>query len=200
MTRILHTALLADGSSDKALIPILRWTLRDLRPTGEFAIPWFISRKSRNLVQSTEAVLLDYQPDILFVHRDSESVSMNERLREMPVGEHIVPVVPVRMTEAWLLIDEKAIRGAASNPNGSMKLNLPKRKELEKIAAKTVLHELLQSASGNTGRRLRSFNVDQAVHRVAELTEDYTELRNLDAYEAFRKRLDATLRLIGWNE
>jgi hypothetical protein len=200
MTRILHTALLADGSSDKALIPILRWTLRDLRPTGEFAIPWFISRKSRNLVQSTEAVLLDYQPDILFVHRDSESVSMNERLREMPVGEHIVPVVPVRMTEAWLLIDEKAIRGAASNPNGSMKLNLPKRKDLEKIAAKTVLHELLQSASGNTGRRLRSFNVDQAVHRVAELTEDYTELRNLDAYEAFRKRLDATLRLIGWNE
>ena len=70
MTRVLHTALPADGTSDKALIPILRWTLRDLRPDGEFALPQFISRKSGELEQSTENVLRDYRPDILFVHRD----------------------------------------------------------------------------------------------------------------------------------
>ncbi|MBU1242112.1 hypothetical protein KKD52_06360 [Myxococcota bacterium] len=198
MKRVLQTALLADGTSDKALIPILRWTLRDLRPEGEFSDPQFIFRRHRNLAETTEAVLREYKPDILFVHRDAENAPMKERMKEMPVGDRLVPVVPVKMTEAWLLIDERAIRMATSNPNGSMRLDLPKWKDLEKIQAKTVLHELLQAASGNTGRRLRSFNVEQAVHRVAELVEDYAVLRNLAAYEDFRHRLEAALGQLGW--
>jgi hypothetical protein len=36
-----------------------------------------------------------------------------------------IPVVPVRMTEAWLLADEFAIRSAPGNPNGTQSLDLP---------------------------------------------------------------------------
>lgn len=36
-----------------------------------------------------------------------------------------IPVIPVRMTEAWLLGHELSIRSAAGNPNGSENLELP---------------------------------------------------------------------------
>jgi len=57
----------------------------------------------------------------------------------------VVPAVPVRMTEAWLLFDEAAIRRAAGCPNGSMPLELPSLKTSEDIPdPKTILHEALR--------------------------------------------------------
>ena len=55
-------------------------------------------------------------------------------------------VIPVRMTEAWLLIDEKAIRIAAGNRNGTEILEIPKLHELESLPdPKKLLYELIIS-------------------------------------------------------
>lgn len=75
-----------------------------------------------------------------------------------------IPVIPVRMTEAWLLIDERAIRQAADNPNGSVPLNLPSVSRLERFPdPKALLNELLIEASEKTGRRRAKFR------RISEL-------------------------------
>jgi hypothetical protein len=44
-----------------------------------------------------------------------------------------VPVIPIRMTEAWLLLDEAEIRRVAGSPNGKVSLGLPKAKDVESI-------------------------------------------------------------------
>lgn len=49
-------------------------------------------------------------------------------------GARVVPVIPGRMTEAWLRLDEAAIRRVAGNPNGRTKLGLPKLHEVESVA------------------------------------------------------------------
>ncbi len=103
-----------------------------------------------------------------------------------------VPVVPVRMTEAWLLIDEGAIRRAASNPNGTQELELPAIARLEDLSdPKTALHDMLLKASEKRGRRLDQFRkrIPSAVHRVAELITDFRPLRQLDAFRAFEAAL-----------
>jgi len=57
------------------------------------------------------------------------------------------------MQEAWLLLDESAIRRASGNPNEGMALTLPDPGGVECIAdPKTTLHELLTRASGQAGR------------------------------------------------
>ena len=71
-----------------------------------------------------------YPCDVLFVHRDAEAQLPAFRREEVTRAlAHTeiphVPVIPVRMTEAWLLADENAIRRAAGNPNGDEELNLP---------------------------------------------------------------------------
>jgi hypothetical protein len=65
-----------------------------------------------------------------------------------------VPVIPVRMTEAWLLLDEAEIRWVAGNPKGRAHLSLPRPHEVESVAdPKALLRECILQAAGVTGRR-----------------------------------------------
>jgi hypothetical protein len=101
-----------------------------------------------------------------------------------------VPVVPVRMTEAWLLIDEKAIREAADNPNGSVALDLPALDRLERTPnPKSTLEKVLETASEKTGRRLDQFRRDlnHRKHRVVQFIRDFSPLRRLPAFSAFEQ-------------
>ena len=99
------------------------------------------------------------------------------------------------MSEAWILHDEAAIRYAANNPNGQMPLSLPPTRKLPDVAdPKETLKQLLRTASGRNRRRMRSFNESAAVHRVAELIEDYSALRQLEAFSQLEEDLEA-LRL-----
>jgi hypothetical protein len=103
------------------------------------------------------------------------------------------------MTEAWLLIDEHAIRFASGNPNGRMELPLPKLAEVETLQdPKRMLHELLCKASGLRGRRLNKFVPHQKVPRVGEFCNDFNLLRRLPAFRAMEDQLTETLRVQNW--
>lgn len=108
-------------------------------------------------------------------------------------------VVPVRMQEAWLLLDEAAIRRASGNPNGKMVLTLPDPHEVECIAdPKTTLHELLARASGFHGRRKKKFRPRVHARLVAERMRDFSCLRALPAFQCLEtdvKRLITGLHL-----
>jgi len=92
-------------------------------------------------------------------------------------------VVPVRMLEAWLLLDEKAIRQAAGNPNGRQPLNLPSPSRLEERPdPKHDLHEALRTACALRGRRWKKFDLGRAVCRITDYQQDFALLRQLPAF------------------
>lgn len=130
-----------------------------------------------------------YPCDVLFVHRDAERQSVEWRRREIanslkntPVS--YVPVVPVRMTEAWLLADEFSIRSAAGNPSGTEDLDLPAVQNLEDVPdPKKVLHDALVKASGRNARRRSRFPVQQRVHLIPHYIDDYSALQVLSAFQ-----------------
>ncbi len=89
------------------------------------------------------------------------------------------------MTEAWLLIDETALRTAAGAPGGRQIVNLPPSRELESLAdPKTLLGELIRTASGLQGRRLARLKRQTTITRLAELIDDFSLLRQLPAFQA----------------
>jgi hypothetical protein len=152
-----------------------------------------LTERIRKAVQS-------FPCDVLFVHRDAEREAPARRYEEIEeavseVGvEPAVCIVPVRMTEAWLLIEEPAIRRAAGNPNGSGALKLPSLQRLESIPdPKETLHEALLAASESNGRRLKQFRRDLPMlkHRVSELIEDFSPLRRLSAFQQFERDVRA---------
>lgn len=203
----LRCTLLTDGPSDRALVPLIRWLLREHRgitPVDlEFADLGRLVDPPRDLSQRIERSIELYPCDVLFVHRDAERASLATRVREIddavrrsssPETLPVVTVVPVRMMEAWLLIDEGALRVAAGNPRGRQPLRMPAVRELEGLAnPKQVLHDLLREASGlrDRRRRLAHFNRDlgKCVQRVAEQIEDFSLLRRLEGFQALENQV-----------
>ncbi|MFH1985419.1 MAG: hypothetical protein ABIL58_26580 [Pseudomonadota bacterium] len=131
--------------------------------------------------------------DLLFVHRDAETKTIAQRREEIKlaiddIGEevHRIPyvcIIPVRMTEAWLILDETAIRLAAGNPNGTMSLFLPPINRVEKTPdPKKVLIEALKTASGLPPRRQKKLDISHLRVRVAELITNYELLQRLSAF------------------
>jgi len=112
----------------------------------------------------------------------------------------LIPVVPVRMQEAWLLVNESALRRAAGNPNGRVSLQMPAIERLEDIPdPKRLLHDLLLTASELTGRRRKKQNPGRQAMRLGELIENYSPLRRLRAFQHAEAQTLAVLReRCGW--
>ncbi|GBL34863.1 hypothetical protein EMGBS15_04580 [Filimonas sp.] len=202
--------LIADGSSDKALMNIIKWLLDDLYPRiafeGQFAdFRHMPSPPEAGDVQAKIITAEEWYPfDILFYHRDAETSRNNivaERTQEIreQMDEKYHPcticLVPVRMMESWLLFDADAIKKAAGNRRYNGQLDLPALNRLESIPSpKQRLHDILKQASELKGRKLAKFNVHEAVHLVAENIQDFAPLRNLPAFQQFEAELRRLLQ------
>jgi len=198
---VLRFALLADGSSDRALLPILQWVLLAAAPHLELATPGFHARGSHDLAAAMRVTMAEHRPHLLFVHRDAEGIDPDQRRAEIPFMDiTLVKVVPVRMTEAWLAFDERAVRVAAGNPAGNVELGLPPLPRTEACPdPKTLLHQALIKAAEVTGRRRKRFQQDlpQRVHRLADLIGDFAPLRRLAAFQRLEVECADALRSLG---
>ncbi len=204
----LKFTLLADGGSDRALVPVLVWLLKQ-SSSQDFTPQWAelsgLRKAPRTLEERLRAAVSLYPCDLLFVHRDAERESremraaqIRESLRVLP-GQPAVCVVPVRMLEAWLLFDEAALRRAAGNPRGYDKLDLPALDRLERVPdPKQVLFDLFRKASGLRPGRLHGLSPAARRSRLAGLIEDFSPLRRLPAFRALEKELQALLAERSW--
>lgn len=199
----LRYTLLSDGSSDAALLPILDWLLIENGVTVPIQRQWADLRPLRSPPKAlTDRIRLSlelFPGDLLFIHRDAENLPYLERANEVHEALHqiihsplppYVLVIPVRMTEAWLLFDESAIRFAAGNQNGQNMLHLPDPKTLEGLSdPKAELYRLIREASDLHGRRLKRLNPGERVRRITTTVRDFAPLRSLAAF----RRLEADI-------
>lgn len=191
--RTLRFTLLAEGTSDRVLLPILNWMLlrhhRDFQWIGAPANLQDLPKPPRTLAAKISATCDLFPADVIFIHRDADRDSPADRRQEIvgaieslsgnPV-QRWVPVIPVRMTEAWLLVSEIALRSAAGNPRGRDGLNLPPLGRLESVAdPKELLENLLTEASGLSGRKRKKFSFPAARARIPDFLEDWESLLSL---------------------
>lgn len=203
--------LTTEGSSDRVLLRPIEWLLGQhsiVEFNGQWANPASFASHERDVGTRIAESIKNFPCNLLFVHRDSDATGVALRKSEIRNAvallgalPPIICVVPSRMTEAWLLVEEAAIRKAASNPRGRVDLHLPDLHAIERIAdPKSDLDHALLLASETTGRRRKQFST--ALHatkqRVASLIEDLSTLRNLSAFREFEKELIEVLQRAGW--
>lgn len=201
-----------DGSSDEPLAAHVKALAAASGVELEVVVP-DLARLDPAPARTVKARLgrvmeFDHEFEVLVVHRDAEKQSPAARRAEIDeaaavlgVAWHQIPVIPVRMTEAWLLLDEHAIRRVAGKPTGTIDLALPAVGALESLAdPKDVLSEALERACGLSGRRLASFRRDFPQHRrqLIERIDRDGRIRELRAWKALetstRTAMDRLLR------
>lgn len=141
--------------------------------------------------------------DLVIIHRDSDRERPDNRRREIAEavaavspGLAHVPVIPVRMLEAWLLLDQSAIREVAGNPNGRTPLDLPKPTRAESVAdPKALLKQAIATASEERGRGLQKlqkrFPANRA--RLLEMLDREGPVKHLASWQAFTDDLREVL-------
>lgn len=193
--------ILGDGSSDRCLIQPISWILNQhagINYTAEFAQHTAPIREG--LLARAQKAIEYYPCDILIVHRDAEGEEYEARLNEIEtslgeLNKKYIPIIPIRMLEAWLLFDEIAIRKAANKPDGRANLNIPRLNRIENVAdPKHLLFESLKTATESSGRKLAKFDLNNARIRVAELIDDYSPLTKFDSFNIFKNQLDSCIK------
>ena len=191
--------LVADGTSDRRmLMPLIEALMDQYCPVPfESRIADWLPEGTKTTADRVKATVRFYPCDLLFVHRDAEGAEPAQReaeirdgLEGLPVAPSLICVVPVRMTEAWLLTSEIAIRAAVGNPQGVAALRLPRLAKVESVDAKAVLLRALELAKDLGPHRNRRFRPEAYRHRVAELLGDLTQLRRLPSF----KHLESQVR------
>lgn len=211
MSGALRLSLLGDGPSDRCLLVIIRRLVGKLASNITIESHWadlrHLDPRPLGLGNRMKAALENYPCELLFVHRDAEAqpweyraTEIREAAASLATEHRWVPVIPVRMTEAWLLLDEAAIRMAADCPAGTTPLGLPKAQAVETRAdPKAVIREALSKASEKKGRRMRRFTetIGSRIHRVAEIMTDFSGLESLPAYQRLSRDTSAALDGLG---
>jgi hypothetical protein len=164
MSTAIRGLFVAEGTSDGPLAGLVELLFRERGADLRLTVPPFeqLSNVRKDIKSRVEAglKLMDNRVDLVVVHRDADNVGSETRRQEIDkaMGKTCAPawcpIVPVRMTEAWLLLDEPLIRRVAGNPRGRVPLNLPKLPEVERLAdPKDYLRQALLTAADSTGRR-----------------------------------------------
>lgn len=179
--QLVRFLLLCEGSSDTALVPHLRRLLSHCGASEVVGTAIALvtvrggpGRRGAALERKIRTVLsVETEFDLLFIHRDSDGAGYEQRLREIlqavrGAGVEVaeIPIIPIRATEAWILLNEEAIRRVAGNPRGRQPLNLPRPSRVEQLSEpKRLLEDALVAACGHQGLRLKKFRSKFGQHR-----------------------------------
>jgi Domain of unknown function (DUF4276) len=190
--------LLAEGSSDAALLPIISWLWEQHFPNDLIELQ-FADLSSTTLGSKCVADRLPHAIDlfpseILLIHRDADREPPQNRRKEIEAAIKRLPasvlkprfifVIPVRMSEAWMLTDVSAIRKAAGNPNGKKPLVLPQPNKIEGLPdPKKTLYNLLTEAKELGPQRRASFHPQKAALLVTGHSKDFSILRRLPSFQ-----------------
>jgi hypothetical protein len=198
--------LVGEGSTDSRLVPLLETQCLRCGASEASGIAPELSRLREKVgkdvkAQVGAALLLEPDANMVFVHRDADSRSFDQRYAEIARGaagysRPVIGVVPIQETEAWLLLDEQAIRDIAGKPSGKMSLEIPKPGKIEDSAnPKEILQRALVSASELKGRRLQKFKSDFPVHRARlfDRVDPDGPIATLAAWQELARRIEGAI-------
>ena len=214
----LALALYSEGVTDQHFLPdVIRRTSRQiLDQYGQTSLnvqPIDVIAFSKVGMKQDECILraargaIDYH--ILIVHADADHRTDEKALRERfkpgyelvqnqeNVCKHLVPVIPIQMTEAWMLADPVALQETIGTTMTAQELGVPaKAKQVETDSnPKQTLHLVLQKAYAHHSKRQR--------HNQASLGTLYSllgrqinleRLKQVPSYRKFENDLTETLK------
>ncbi|SNY12270.1 DUF4276 family protein [Paractinoplanes atraurantiacus] len=206
--RYLASALISEGVSDDRFLPFLLYRALEEICLTRFEDPVDVDQVTvlRHLQRPPNVPeilgLVEENADtfhLVFVHRDRGANA--DRVRDEWIAplikawgrsrsERLVPVVPVRETEAWLLADGAALRAALGVQWSDAEMGVPARpKDVEAIADPKI-------PIGRLARR-RGRPIEDFFEEIAE-SISLDVLRKVPSFDAFEQQTVEALADMGY--
>lgn len=197
-------AFMGEGNTDYASIQniVARTIDRLLFPLGydtvaaDIPLPLQGNKQADKIVEAAHHVR---GLNLLVVHLDAdnrnETNAYEQRFRpgyeavqkSSKALSHIIPVIPIRTSEAWMLADFKAFKETVGTNKTAAELGFPSNaKAVETLDAKAVFEQAVRSARPNSKRR--RVNIAD-VHQALSLRVSLTRMEDVPAYQRFVQRL-----------
>lgn len=217
MSRSLDFTFYGEGKREyQFLRPLLERTAKKLLPNIDvqaISLDWVRVSGLSQVEKMRLAAEKAYGSELLVFHLDSDHPtferSVEERFRpgyeklqieaeKFPnhYNLNIVPVIPIRMTDAWLLADFNAFRLSIGTDYSAKDLNFPERpQQIEAISdPKAVFEQAVRTCSR---RRRKTIWPDEIWLTLAQKI-DLALLEQVPAYRAFSERFAAILRQLNY--
>jgi hypothetical protein len=207
MTRapILTVTLTGEGVSDEWLLRPIAWLISRTAVDLDVRTHFCTRGDGADVASRIAFARAKYPSDICFVHRDGDRAGLEARRIEIEgarvegmEGQILVPCVPVVTSEAWLLLDERALRRAAGNPSGAAPLGLPAARDVETVKdPKALLRRAMEAASElGRNRRRRLVRDSSDWHSlIADNIDSFQGHRRLDAFDRFAADTEEAVRV-----
>lgn len=217
MSNILQIAITTEGPTDNRFLPfIIQKTFENLalecKSDIEVYEPQEIEKITGPFIQS--AINLSKKHNyfqILCIHCDADDSTEETVLRTKltPVIEaidnleedsckNIVAVIPIYMTESWMLANPNLLSSRIDSTISASDLGLPRIGRIETITdpKQTIINAI--KVSERTGRRRsKKLNISQLYSPIAKEI-GLNDLRNLNSFQAFEARCRDALVKLGY--
>lgn len=211
-TRSLSLALSVEGRVDERFLPIIvRRTAEQILAPREIDVlePIVLPRDLPKRAGAVRLILAAARQaegfHALLVHTDADDLAWEEAQRQRiepgfacvqsssrGVCRNLVPVIPVRMVEAWMIADPEAVRQELGTDWPDDKLRLPPLHQVELHAnPKEALDQAIYSVYEDRAARRRPSLADIQLGLANSIRLE--RLHHLDAYKRFYQDLTSTL-------
>jgi len=216
-------ALYAEGSTDGGFLPqIIRRTTRVIlsqhdRPDIEVPLPDSQWGKPAKIAKRVECILHAARKTAgyhaLIIHSDGDDRGYEQTMAELfqPGKEHVlaasthenvcvdlVPLIPVRMTEAWMLADPDALCTVLGKKLEARALGMPTKARLveKELTPKKTLDLVIQMAYPHQSRDWKRFKAK--LYRELGSEIDLKRLNDLPSYQQFVEDMTTTLQTLNF--
>lgn len=218
MSNFILTGLFTEGTTDvRFLESVVKKTLDDLafECTGDIETELKVIDIDKTGLSFNEQVFLvskiakeEYDVLMLFVHTDADcnddSIVFNSKiipaktfLEEQDdelVCKKVIAIVPVQMTEAWMLADKNLLKDEIGIVGADIDLGIHRRPE-ETNNPKAVIENIIRLSKESQVKRKRraGLNISDLYQIIGQKIE-LSELENLPSYNKFKSSLREVLK------
>jgi len=218
MSNFLLTGLFTEGTTDiRFLESVVKTTLENLaiECSGYIETELEIIKIEKSglsfnqqVIKAAEKAKNDFEILILFIHTDSDNrddsnvfitkiIPVKELINQQEddnVCKKIVAIVPIQMTESWMLADKKLLKNEIGIEGSDLDLGLHRNPE-EIANPKAVIENIIRISKENQVKRKRNKGLTISdLYQIIGQKIELSELEKLPSYMKFKNSLIERLR------
>lgn len=222
MSNFILTGLFTEGATDNRFLEsIVKRTLEDvaLDCTGDIDVGIEIIKINKTGLNFDEQVLIaskfafnKFGIMILFVHTDADSSdddfvfkskiipSINYlNLQTNDVCKHIVAIVPIQMTESWMIADKELLKSEIGIVNSDSELGIHFKPE-NINNPKNVIESIIRISKKDLTKRKRNKGLEISdLYQIIGQKINLSELEKLSSYNKFKQSLVDKLKELNFH-